>query len=77
MYSKGKRFSFREKGIKKSLVYAETEDKLNDIISEYITALSTKRSDACVEYANRIKSVMRRDMTLDVLVEIAPVDSRP
>ena len=77
MYAKGKRFSFREKGIKKGLVYAETEEKLNDIIQEYITALSSKRSDACVEYANRIKSVMRGDMTLDTLVEMAPIDSRP
>jgi hypothetical protein len=30
----------------------------------------------CVEYATRIKEVMAGNMTLDVLAEIAPVDSR-
>ena len=76
MYAKGKRFAFREKGIKRGEVYATSEENLNELIGDYILALSSKRSETCVEYANRIKSVMRGEMTLDTMAEIAPIDSR-
>ena len=76
MYAKGKRFAFRKKGISGGETYVENEEKLNDVISDYILALSSKRSETCVEYANRIKAVFRGDMTLDILTEMAPIDSR-
>ena len=75
-YKNGKRFAFREKGISNKEVFAETEEELREKIGKYIEALASKRSEMCVEYATRIKEVMAGNMTLDVLAEIAPVDSR-
>ena len=57
-------------------MFVESEEKLKEVIGEYIEALASKRSETCVEYATRIKEVMAGNMTLDVLAEIAPVDSR-
>lgn len=71
------RFAFYKKGISTKPVYAKTEEQLNDIISDYITALASKRSDMCTEYAQRIKDVIRGDITVDEFAELASVDVRP
>lgn len=72
-----KRYAFWKKGISNRPVYAKTEEELNGIIADYITALLSKRSDTCIEYASKIKEVMRGDIDLDTFGEIASINSRP
>lgn len=76
-YRDGKRYAFRKRGLDNRLAYAKTEEELDTIIADYILALSSRRSDMCLDFANRIKEVQRGNMTLDSFAEIAPIDSRP
>lgn len=76
-YRDGKRYAFRKRGLDNRLAYAKTEEELNDIIAEYILALSTRRSDMCLSFANRIKEVQRGNLDFDNLADEVPVDSRP
>lgn len=75
-YQSGKRFSFRRKGLDNKLAYAKNEDELRDIITEYIEALSSKRSDTCIEYANRIKEVQQGNLDINSFADIAPEEHR-
>ena len=72
-----KRYAFRKRGLDNKLVYAKDENELDSIIADYILVLSTRRSDMCLDFANRIKEVQRGEMTLDTFAELVPVDSRP
>ena len=77
MYKNGKRFSFKKKGIASGFVYAKDETELNTIISDYIDALQSKRSEMCIDYANRISEVMRGEMKLEELASLAPIEAQP
>lgn len=76
-YKDGKRYSFKKKGIATGYVYAKDETELNEIISNYISALHSKRSDMCIDYASRISEVMRGEMKLEEFAEIAPIEAQP
>ena len=75
-YQRGDRFAFRRKGLDRSLRYAKTEEQLDQIIADYIDALSSKRSDTCIEYANRIKQVQRGELDINSFADIAPEQHR-
>lgn len=71
-YADGYRFTFWKKGTNRKVAKAKTEEELRGIIEEYIEALSSKRSDTCVDVANRIKSVQQGNLSLDAFADFVP-----